>query len=1702
MADKIVSFTIAVKDAATAGLKQIEKAGDDLVTKLFSLKSILGGMVDAFAAISVAHLVKDLIDFGTAADTAFRSIAANLPTFHEGMTQLKEDIESIASTSGRSLETMEAAAVSIAKLGVSSAEDLKQQLQASTLLADATSTSVDDSARLLIQLRREFSLTGDQALEMAAKLAQASRGHVDPTELFTAFATASPIFRTLGIDVDTATNAIIALVTRGDALRQIRTELKQLDAQGFRDLAAQVPVAGNAIAELTLRVNENTNATVRANQTLKNEFISSLEQLGLNILPMVNTALQGTIGLMNAIRAGNWDAIVAGVLGKQSTLDSLLQVDQPKQSDVQFHTAPTLAAQGLAPPKKSDPVADSVARKQAEKDAIALAKALATLRQESTALEQQTETARPKSEAFAAAIQNWADKATAAGMSAANLNAELAKLNAIHAGMQIAESAKDTTTAFDALDAELGKLSGDTLQKLQAEQQKVLDSLDAMKSKIDNPGDLEAFDAKVAKLKDTFANLRTAIGELTGTQTIIQGMQDAFAEHAMTTQQISDEMSTLVAQSEVARQNMIAATDPAVAAEYRKELQAISTELQQLQVEWDEVGGTVVDNTKNVREMVRAWDEVARSVIGAAQAVLGLSSNAAAALQNVVTLSGGIGEAATGNVGQGAASIISSISGIATALIKTASDDAAAQQQFEDARVKWADSFKRLVDSLNANPLDQAKQALADKFSALIQQAILDAEKGTGTTLTDPAFSNTDPSNILAIINALKAFEAQDLPSNRNEFQTTIDYLNQLNAAYQQQAVILAAQQKIVDEQNQEDYKVRQLRAEGLTQEADALALAEKQQREYTAAVKAGATLDALQALTAAQAAETAQAQTTAQSASIVSAIAAQTTILQASLSTQQASLTTATTELQTLQQAADSLKTFKTSLATSALSPLSPAAQLDVARQQMMDLFAKAQGGDATAAGQFGTAANSFLTADRGYNASNSTYASDFTSVQQMTDQLTGKFTDAASLQQQMVTALQSEVTLLTNQLDTLKTANTLAGETTAAIIAAAQAQRDAVLAPNAALIDAFAQLSATLTGVGKDVVDAEGRTLAGDAAAVIASTQAEIDAVNSGATLAQITALDQIRALEAQKTATDDGFAQQIQTLGEQLGFGSPVVQQLRAQQAAYDTGAQAQITILTNQLDQLTNANTIAGETQTAIIQAAQTQLAATLTPNTALVASFQQLSATLTGVGKDVVDAEARTLAGDTAAVTAATQNEIAAINAGASVAQVTALDQIRVLEAQKTATDDGFAQQIQTLGQQLGFDSPVVQQLVAQQAAYDAGVQNQINAVNTSGQQTGNAIIAQLQKQATTTAGPTSTNADLLNQLAAIATTLQGTDADIVTWAKNTIIVNSNAIEQLTAQEVQAINSNASQQVIALYENARQLALTKNSIDNGFVTQLIQQGQLFGWSSPQVVTLQQLQLSYDRDVAAAQNAARDELNAINSGASAAQIQQLDQIKVLEDQRVATDNFYAQQLMETAKIYGWDSPQVAAIVALMASYDAGVTAQINALQVVGSSITGAISRIGPIGAPPGPPPDVTVPPFVPPHFQLPGGVSTQDLGSVGGPNDIMGLVVPMMAGGGSFAGGLRMVGEMGPELEFTGPARIASSSDTQRMLNNALGAGTDTLAEMRALRDEIRAMTGVTAAGAKATMTRLDTLITKTDENTTATRRGLERLGVTR
>jgi phage-related minor tail protein len=90
------------------------------------------------------------------------------------------------------------------------------------------------------------------------------------------------------------------------------------------------------------------------------------------------------------------------------------------------------------------------------------------------------------------------------------------------------------------------------------------------------------------------------------------------------------------------------------------------------------------------------------------------------------------------------------------------------------------------------------------------------------------------------------------------------------------------------------------------------------------------------------------------------------------------------------------------------------------------------------------------------------------------------------------------------------------------------------------------------------------------------------------------------------------------------------------------------------------------------------------------------------------------------------------------------------------------------------------------------------------------------------------------------------------------------------------------------------------------------------------------------------------------------------------------------------------------------------------------------------------------------------QMKNGVSLSDIGNAIASSGEAGGKVPGFATGGDFAGGWRIVGENGPELEATGPARIFNASQTSALMSRLTSPSSNNdalVAEVKALRQEI-------------------------------------------
>ena len=128
------------------------------------------------------------------------------------------------------------------------------------------------------------------------------------------------------------------------------------------------------------------------------------------------------------------------------------------------------------------------------------------------------------------------------------------------------------------------------------------------------------------------------------------------------------------------------------------------------------------------------------------------------------------------------------------------------------------------------------------------------------------------------------------------------------------------------------------------------------------------------------------------------------------------------------LRSVVTSLSDYRQSLLTSNLSTLSPVQQLEAARGEFLKLAGQAYGGSITAGQALPGAAQTFLEASRGVNASGAGYQSDWAAVHNVLYTVEGRFGTQLSVEEQMLSALQTQVGQLESQIDELQRARSTA--------------------------------------------------------------------------------------------------------------------------------------------------------------------------------------------------------------------------------------------------------------------------------------------------------------------------------------------------------------------------------------------------------------------------------------------------------------------------------------------------------------------------------------------------------------------------------------------------------------------------------------------------------------------------------------------------
>jgi hypothetical protein len=284
----------------------------DLTSRAQSLAGILGTGAGS-VAVAGGIAATALLAIGVAAarssaeiEQSFRRISSALPQ-GEDLTPLRNTVRDLALQFGESrteiLKTAEANVV-YAK----SAQDAAERTRASVLAQKALGVDNEAVAGGIDLLSDSFGLQGRALTEGLAKLVAYSRGANGVQETVNALQKSVPALTKHQIDLDTALRAIVGRMEQtGENAKQAGKDFVGFanggedGARAIRELAASIPVAANATAELERRAAQASSGLGQTTSQIREHITQLFQRIGDQTVSPLQRQLEGLLGLLEEL---------------------------------------------------------------------------------------------------------------------------------------------------------------------------------------------------------------------------------------------------------------------------------------------------------------------------------------------------------------------------------------------------------------------------------------------------------------------------------------------------------------------------------------------------------------------------------------------------------------------------------------------------------------------------------------------------------------------------------------------------------------------------------------------------------------------------------------------------------------------------------------------------------------------------------------------------------------------------------------------------------------------------------------------------------------------------------------------------------------------------------------------------------------------------------------------------------------------------------------------------------------------------------------------------------------------------------------------------------------------------------------------------------------------------------------------------------
>lgn len=322
--DALEAKLAGLKASAAESGAALDNMGVQVGTGMDKITLTIGAVGAAVLALGVMAE-----EAGAKMDGSLRQIGAAAPALRTNLRGVRDDIEGVATESGRSRDEIFAASEEITRLGVASEAEFNSKLKAATLISDATGTALSSSVDGVDQLTDAFDVSTDTIVADVAKIFSAAKGRVDFESVFGAFKAAAPQIQKLGIDFDTAVRATVALLDRGLTAKKVGAFFNDHDADGIRAVANEAKIATGAMQDFQNAADFRRGGADRDIQRQLNTMNAAFADLGTVILPAVTRELSGIAGLVTTISGGLNKLRSAEFLATATTLGQNAKGIQP-----------------------------------------------------------------------------------------------------------------------------------------------------------------------------------------------------------------------------------------------------------------------------------------------------------------------------------------------------------------------------------------------------------------------------------------------------------------------------------------------------------------------------------------------------------------------------------------------------------------------------------------------------------------------------------------------------------------------------------------------------------------------------------------------------------------------------------------------------------------------------------------------------------------------------------------------------------------------------------------------------------------------------------------------------------------------------------------------------------------------------------------------------------------------------------------------------------------------------------------------------------------------------------------------------------------------------------------------------------------------------------------------------------------------------